>query len=89
MVYILLASGLVVVICLLISLVLARIILSFLDRDREDRQIENEIHNGEFRNYISDFSVSKYMDRIEKAGIEIMTEADKRPEYQLVLLSVC
>lgn len=39
----------------------------------------------ECTDYISDFSVSKYMDRLEKAGIEIMAEAEKRPEYQLVL----
>lgn len=39
----------------------------------------------EYTDYISDFSVSEYMDRLEKAGIEIMDEAEKRPEYKVIL----
>lgn len=35
--------------------------------------------------YVSDFSPSAYMGRIEKAAVEIMQEAEKKPKYQLVL----
>lgn len=37
-----------------------------------------ELYRSQFRPYVSDFSVYKYMDRLEKAGIEIMAKAEKR-----------
>lgn len=53
--------------------------------DWRHNQKMKELYRSQFRPYVSDFSVYKYMDRIEKAGIEIMAEEEKRQEYQLVL----
>lgn len=44
-----------------------------------------QLETNQLVSYISDFSVSKYMGRIEKYGIEIMSERQKETNYQIIL----
>lgn len=52
---------------------------------RIHRKKQRELCNQKFRPYISDFSVSAYMGRMEAESVKTMQETQKRPKYQLVL----
>lgn len=54
---------------------------------REKLKCKNkqELCQNQFQHYISDFSVSGYMERVEKTGIEIMNQQQKAEPYIMVL----
>lgn len=58
-------------------------IFSIKARLQEEKQ--KQLFHDQLCSYVSDFSTSAYMGRIEKAAVEIMQEAQNRTEYQLVL----
>lgn len=71
------------IIIIFVAAAVAMAVASVMAQMREEKQ--KQLFRSQFRQYISDFSTSAYMGRIEKSSVEIMQDAQKRPKYQFVL----
>lgn len=68
---------------LLVMAVFSLLVLSVVDLWR--RNNKRRLDEKQFSDYVSKFSVSDYMNRMEEASLKIMSEDENAPKYHFVL----